>query len=162
MVPYQNCDSLSEYPIEMVSAVAIEAARQAELACAFLNFLGIPASKNLPAAFLLHLGAAMRLISWESHGFFFHGDGSVPEGKEAIRDAFRSLAAPKADPTGLCVNVLRLSIERFAWTGQRDLHADMALDDITDDAALDALAEFLWASRHIGSVTGGNFGELSS
>ena len=53
-----------------------------------------------------------------------------------------------ADPTGFCVKVLRLSIERFAWDGPRDLDADMALDDWTEDTALDTLAEYLWATRN--------------
>lgn len=70
-----------------------------------------------------------------------------------IRDAFRSLNNPEADPTELGVAVLRLSVERFAWHGQPELHADVALDDLVDDAALDALAEYLWATRHAGTVT---------
>jgi hypothetical protein len=71
----------------------------------------------------------------------------LPEARQVIRDAFRSLADPGADPTELCVTVLRLSAERFAWSGPRDLDADVALDDLADDTALDALAEYLWATR---------------
>jgi hypothetical protein len=56
------------------------------------------------------------------------------------------------DPTEFCVRLLRLSIERFAWNGPRDLNADVALDDGSEDAALDALAEYLWATRHAEAV----------
>jgi hypothetical protein len=51
--------------------------------------------------------------------------------------------------------VLRLAVERFAWHGQRDLAADVAVDDLADDAALEALAEYLWAGRHAATVAGG-------
>jgi hypothetical protein len=50
---------------------------------------------------------------------------------------------------------VRLSVERFAWHGPRDLAADVALDELTDDAALDALAEYLWATRRAGTATDG-------
>ena len=110
----------------------------------------------MPARFLLHLGAALRLLVWEAQGFFIHRAAGLPEARQAIRDAFRSLANPGTDPTELCVTVLRLAVECFAWHGPRDLNADIALDQLADeDAALDALAEYLWAFRHTGPVAEG-------
>jgi hypothetical protein len=142
--------SLHDFPGEMVTAVAVDAARDAERVRLFLKHLGIEAAPDkpcrLPAGFLLHLGAALRLLAWETQGFFCHRAAGLPEARQAIRDAFRS----RADPTELSVAVLRLSVERFAWSGPLDLTADVALDDLTDEAALDALAEFLWATRHTG------------
>jgi hypothetical protein len=60
------------------------------------------------------------------------------------------LTDPDADATELGVGVVRLFAERFAWHARRDLGADVALDTLDDDAALDALAEFLWAVRQQG------------
>lgn len=45
-----------------------------------------------------------------------------------------------------------LAIKHFAWHGWSDLDADIALDEIEEDAALDALAELLWETRHEGSA----------
>jgi hypothetical protein len=43
-------------------------------------------------------------------------------------------------------------VERFAWHGRRDWNAAVVLDPLEDDAALDALAEFLFKHRHIGPL----------
>jgi hypothetical protein len=155
----QNNPSLVEFPPEMIAVVAADAARDADRVCLFLDFLGLPGNpekpRPMPAAFLLHLGAALRLLIWESEGFCDRTAG-LPEARQAILDAFQSLHDPKADPAELCVTVIRHSVERFAWNGRRDLNADVALDDLTgDDGALDALAEFLWASRHFTNTTDG-------
>jgi hypothetical protein len=148
-----------DFPAEMVTAVAADAARDAARVGRFLEHLGLGATpeqpRPLPAAFLLHLGAALRLLAWEAQGFCFHRQAGLPEARQAIRDAFRSLADPGADPTALGAAVLRLAVERFAWGGPRDLDADVALDDLTDDAALEALAAYLWATRHTGPAANG-------
>jgi hypothetical protein len=151
-----NTSSTSaDLPADMVNAVTVDAARDADRVAIFLDALCQRATllKPISRGFLLHLGAALRLLAWESQGFSFHRAAGLPEARQAIRDAFLSLHDPQADPTELCVAVLRLSVERFAWHGRRDLGADMALDDLTEDAALDALAEYLWASRHAGPGT---------
>ena len=144
---------LPDVPADMITAVASGAARDAERVGLFLHEIGLSACpnqpRNLPAGFLLHLAAALRLLVWETQGFFFHQADGLPSARQAIRDAFHALQDPGADPRDFCVHVLRLSLERFAWNGPRDLHADIALDDLSDDAALDVLAEFLWASRHL-------------
>lgn len=156
MAANQPSFSFAMFPAEMVAAVAQDAARDAVRVGLFLDSLGLRATREkpmpMPARFLLHLGAALRLLVWEAQGFYPHRQVGLPAAREVIREAFRSLDDPVADPTGLCVTVLRLSVERFAWNGQRDLGADVALDDLTADAALDALAEYLWASRHAGAV----------
>ena len=138
----------SDLPPEMVAAAAVDAERQAQWVAQFLGALGEGAlpKNRLTWQFLLHLGAALRLLQWEEQGFVFHRQVGLPEAHQAIRDAMGSLKA--ADPTGFCVKVLRLSIERFAWDGPRELGADMALDDWTEDTALDTLAEYLWATRN--------------
>jgi hypothetical protein len=141
----------------MVSAVAVDAARDTDRVGLFLDALGIRATpeqpKPMPAGFLLHLGAALRLHDWEAQGFFFHRTAGLPPAREVIQDAFRSLDGPDAGPPEVCVTVLRLSLELFAWDRLHDLDADVALDYLTEDVALDVLAEYLWASRHAGPGT---------
>lgn len=138
-------------PADMVNAVAASAARDADAVGFFLRALGLSASPDqpcrLPARFLLHLAAALRLLLWVTQGFFFHQAAGLPSARQAIRDAFQALHNPNADPSEFCVRVVRLSLERFAWNGPRDLYADVALDDLHDESTLDVLAEFLWASR---------------
>jgi hypothetical protein len=147
----------SDFPAEMVAAVSVDAARDADRVCAFLTELRLSGTADkplrMPAAFMLHLGAALRLLSWEAQGIFVHREAGLPDAWQAIRDAVHSLQDREADPTPLCVAILRLSVDRFAWHGLRDLGGDVTVDDLTDDAALDSLAEFLWATRRDGAVT---------
>jgi hypothetical protein len=145
--------SLNAFPTDLVNAVAASAARDADAVGLFLRELGLSATpeqpRRLPVSFLLHLAAALRLLAWETQGFCFHHAAGLPAARQAIHDAFRTLHDPDAHPSELCVSVLRLTLERFAWNGPRDLQTDIALDDLSDEAALDVLAEFLWASRHL-------------
>jgi len=153
MAAIQSSLSISDIPADMVAAVAANAARDADCVELFLNHLGLGATperpRPMPPGFLLHLGAALRLLSWEAQGFFFHRAAGLPEARQAIRAAFESLAEPDADPTEFCVAVLRLSVERFAWSGPPELGADVALDEAQEDALLEALADFLWARRSL-------------
>jgi hypothetical protein len=143
--------SFHDFPSEMVAAVAVDADRDADRVISFLGHLGLRATPEkplpMPAGFLLHLGAALRLLEWEARGIFVHREAGLPEARQAIRDAFQSLTEPDADPTKLCVAVLRLCVERFAWSGLPELGADVALDEAQEDALLEALADFLWAQR---------------
>jgi hypothetical protein len=143
--------SPSDLPAEMVAAVAGDAARDADRSGLFLEQLGLGATPEkprlLPTGFLMDLGAALRLLVWEAEGFFGHRQAGLPTAEQAIRDAFRSLTDPEANPADLSVAVLRLSVERFAWNGQPELGADIALDEAHEDALLEALADFLWARR---------------
>jgi len=145
--------SLSAFPTELVNAVTTDAARDADAVGLFLHEIGLAASpeqpRQLPLRFLLHLAAALRLLAWETQGFCFHHAAGLPPARQAIHEAFRTLHDPDANPRELCISVLRLTLERFAWNGPRDLNADIALDDLSDEAALDVLAEFLWACRHL-------------
>jgi hypothetical protein len=142
-----------DFPPDMVNAVTAAAARDADAVGFFLRQLGLTGSpqqpRKLPAGFLLHLAAALRLSLWETQGFSFHHAAGLPAAQQAICDAFHALAQANADPTEFCIAVMRLSLERFAWNGLRDLNADIALDELSDDTALDVLAAFLWTHRHV-------------
>ncbi len=154
----EQLPTVADCPAEMVAAVAADASHDADLVGLFLHYLGLRRTPEKPLAvpfgFLLHLRAVLRLVLWEAEGLFYHRTTGLPDAAGAIRDAFMSLVNPNADPTPLWQTVLRISVERFAWHGRRDLDADVALGDLIDDAALDALAEHLWAFRHAGTATG--------
>jgi hypothetical protein len=101
---------------------------------------------------LLELGAALRLLKWEEGGLGIHREAGLPAAHDSLKSAFLTVAKEGTIPDGgqLSRRVLRLFVERFAWHGRRDLGAAVSLDDLDQDAALDALAEFLWANRHRG------------
>lgn len=142
---------------ELVEAAAREAARDAENIALFLRELGFVPSADrpvrLPPAFLLHLGAALRLLVWESGGLRVHQDSGLPSAEQAIIAAFGLLdGASEAEaqhPVELARKVVALFADRLAWLGRRDLDADVVLDDhVDEDALVDALAELLWDARH--------------
>jgi hypothetical protein len=147
------------FPHELTTALMADAFRGADRVGQFLADLGLWGDTKkplaLPLRFLLHLCAALRLCEWEEQGWFFHRAVGLPEAAQAIREAFQSLTNPDAKSTELYAAVLGLFAERFAWHARRELDADVALDDLADEAALDALAAFLWATRHGGAVTQG-------
>lgn len=152
-----NAPSRSFHP-ELAEAVAREAARDAENVAVFLRDLGfvptVDRPVRLPPAFLLHLGAALRLWAWESSGLQVHLNSGLPRAEGAIVDAFGSLAhelkAEGPHPAELSRKVLALFAGRLAWHGRRDLDADVVLDDHDDDdTLLNALAELLWDARHV-------------
>jgi hypothetical protein len=59
-----------DLPAELVASVAADAARDAERVGTLLHTLGIRGTseqpRRLPARFLLRLGAALRLLAWET------------------------------------------------------------------------------------------------
>lgn len=144
------------FPPDMVNAVTAAAARDADAVGLFLQQLGLTGTAQqpltLPAGFLLHLAAALRLSRWETQGFCFHHAAGLPPPDQAICDAFDALVDANANPTEFCIAVMRLLLERFAWNGLRDLNADIALDELSDEAALDVLAQFLWTHRHVATT----------
>ena len=139
----------ADLPPEMIAAVEVDAERHAE---AVVEFLGTLPEDHLPRGrqtphFLLQLAAALRLRRWEAEGFFFHREVGLPEADQAVREALVSPNAVAADPTAFCLAVLRLTVERFAWSGPRELGVDVAVNEANEDSLLEALAEFLWAHR---------------
>lgn len=147
-----------QFSVEMVKAVAANAARDAERLVWFLNTLGLEATseqpRSWPPEFLLHMSAGVRLLVWESQGHFLHREIGLPDARQVIHDAFLIVNESKAANTlNLCCAVWRLAIERFAWAGQSELGADISLDEVDEDLLHDAVADFLWAIRSI-STTG--------
>jgi hypothetical protein len=115
-------------------------------------------SRSLPAAHLLDLGAAMRIAAWEEAGLDVHRQVGLPVARDAIclvlLSPLRANRVPdKAAPNpSLLTAVLRLLIERFAWSGCRDLGAEVVLDSPDEDSLVEAIAQFLWAHRRLAST----------
>ena len=148
--------TLSELPAEMVSSVAADAARDADRVGAFLDAFGIkaPADRplHLPAAFLLDLGAALRLLAWEQQGLQLHREAGLPPAREVLADVLRQAAnagssAPALPNHGLALTVLMLSVDRLAWSARGELNIDVALGEADEEAILAGLADFLWEHR---------------
>lgn len=154
----RSVDPTSASPFDpvLVEAVAREAACDAEAVALFLHQFGfVPTAERpirLPARFLLHMGAALRLLAWEEGGLRIHRDEGLPAARSAIIDAFaRYGPSPGEAPSAIdfARQVFALFVERFAWHGRRDLEADVLLGDLADeDALVDAVAEVLWRARH--------------
>lgn len=142
-------------PPDLVTAVEEDAARDAGRVALFLRTLGLKVSPArpiaLPDAFLIELGAALRLLEWERRGLSAHLDAGLPPSGRAIRDAFRHLAAPgiALGPLSdtLTYRVMVLFAERFAWAGREELDAEVALGAADEEALLEDLADFLWNHR---------------
>ena len=146
---------LNAIPEELSDTTAREAARDAGLVSCFLHELGlVPPDDHpvrFPAAFLLRLGAALRLLVWESNGLRVHLEMGLPSAERAIVDAFGLLdtTAEASQPVDFPRSVVALFADRFAWHGRPNLDADVVLDDhVEGDALVEALAQLLWDARH--------------
>ena len=121
-----------------------------------MKTLGIEASKEnpiqLPLAFLLHLGTALRLLLWERQGYVFHREAGLPSARQAIHDASQSLLKPNLVVVNrLNLEVLKIAMKRLAWSGPRELGAEVAiLQEELEDQFLEDLADFLW-NQHVRS-----------
>jgi hypothetical protein len=147
---------LSQLPTELLRHVTEEAERDAGRTGAFLGAVGLGPPdggvRRLPGDLLLNLGAALRLLSWEQAGLAIHREAGLPAARDAIRQVFLDAvpAAGRESQPGpwLGEAVLRLSVERFAWAGRRELQAEVLLDFPDEDALVEAMARFLWDHRH--------------
>lgn len=152
MAPVKAAFSPSDFPGEMLAAVAANAESDADRVHRFLHYLGISGLPEnpltLPRGFLVHLGAALRLLLWESQGVFVHREAGLPDAQQAICDAFELLDEPNADATSFCIAVMRLSVEHFASSTLAEIGADVAIEAADRDVLLDALADFLWKHSH--------------
>jgi hypothetical protein len=151
---FQTLD-LSAFPPELVQFATQEAKRDAVRAGAFLYALGIAKRPGppveLPADFLLNLGALLRLLEWERNGISVHQEAGLSAAKAAEQEMLQRMVSrigkkPKPD-LWLSNAVFGLLIENFAWTAQQNLQADIQLDFPDEDALVEAMAQFLWSQR---------------
>ena len=103
--------SLSQFPPDLVQAVAEDAAADADRVGQFLDALGLrptgdgaaPAPLRLPSSFLIGLGAAMRLLAWEQRGLT--GWTRLGANFGAISTHMRDLLTRKGIPAGQIIDV---------------------------------------------------------
>ena len=148
--------AVSDLPPDLVQAVARDARADADHVGLFLREIGIAATpqkpRRLPAAFLLDLGAALRLLSWEQAGLDLRGVAGLPPARQALLAVLRAAAShggagPGAPPGSLSSLVVAAFADHFAWNARVELDAEVVLGEADEEAALAALADFLWEHR---------------
>jgi hypothetical protein len=160
--------NLPGYPEDMVEAVARDAEAMAVAVAAYLESRGVLPDRNqrakapveLPAEFLLELGAALRLAEWEKAGLRGTLRG-LPAAQSALADVLRR-AAEQPEEFGtsvaimppLLMTVITMAINGLSWHGRAELNADVAIAVDDDDEAdvLEILANLIWDHRHLGAV----------
>jgi len=108
---------------------------------------------NVPAGFLLELGAVIALNMWERQGIMRHLDAGIPTWSEADVDLARRL---KEDPrqfdrienASLNRRVLKYWLENFAWDGIQTFGAEVMLSTADENAIVNAVARFLYENRN--------------
>jgi hypothetical protein len=147
--------TIAPFPEELCSAVAIEAEADADRVALFIRTLGYAPSPSKPLFIdrevLLFLGAVLRLDDWEKAGIGIHRHRGLRSACDMLTDAAQALIeeGKRFDGSGLGIQVTKMFIDHFAWSGRRDLDAPVVLDSLNEDVALDALAEMLWSRRLI-------------
>ena len=162
-MPTASCTiSLDALPPDLVQAVAQDAVLDAHRVAEFLEVLGLRPSGEgssrvplrLPTYFLVGLGVALRLLTWEQCGLRIHQDAGLPSAHDALCEVFRAVPAPtplvdkEQAARRLRRRVLDVFVARLAWNGRALLGADLELGEADEDALVNALADFLWANRH--------------
>ena len=140
---------LDPYPGDLVAHVIDQANRDAERVVAILELVGLGSATvpEWPPALLLRLAAATRLMSWEAAGLSPHIDEGLPNAADALWWATHTpheLEDPNRD---LALRVFQIGLDRMAWSGPRDLDAEILLDGPDEGEMVDALAKFLWEHR---------------
>jgi hypothetical protein len=134
------------------TTVAVDTTRDADRLTASLLELGFRATplirQPMATDLIPYLDAALRLHNWTILGISIHRAAGFLEALDVDRDVFGFVDDEGTGPTPLGIAVLCFVCERFAWNGISELGANVVRDDLTDDAALEALAEYLWKSRH--------------
>jgi hypothetical protein len=161
MITTDPSTSLEPYPPDLVARVGQQADEDADFVIALLRELGLaPPSgetRGFPAGSLLELGAAGRLFAWERRGLDLHRGAGLPSARDALLRVFNLDEPPSRDPSVAdCIPVVAaavfvLTVERLAWTGPRDLRAEILLDIPEGDDHIDATARFLWDNRRLWS-----------
>ncbi len=140
-------DATSVHP-DLVAAVRDEAGRSADRVGEFLRGLadrGV-AVPPLSRETLLELSAALTLAAWERDGLGLGREAGLPDARTAVRNALATVP-PTVGSSGLAVRVLGLFVDRTAWAARPHLGADIRLDTPDEDAVVEALAQYLWATR---------------
>jgi hypothetical protein len=153
--------------VELIVALARDAAYMGHLTARFLERLGlVPRGKRstlepvaLPREFLLELGGVIRVGIWEAAGLSDRLGQDLPRAKHALAELFARTAGERTSDlgNGSCFGtfqlVCRIVIDRLAWAGREEIGADVVLGDVDDADLLHAIADLLWANRHLATET---------
>ncbi len=158
-----NDGTSTELPDALVAAGQLQAERDAELLCRYLDILGEAEgfehlrrpTRVLSLGLALGLAAALRIWLWQTHGLSALFPEQSPPGHKLVSWLLGgSTAGPAADTRGLTVFQFYSAvwISRMARDGAPELGADVLLDRDSrlTDAELELLADFLWEHRHTG------------
>jgi hypothetical protein len=132
----------------MVRAVAHEAERDAIRVHAFLSAAGRDRSPTLTRDVLLHLAVGLRLLTWALAGVTTHRAAGLPAGRDVVVAALQAAAHQATLDPDLPIRVVWFHAENFSWDAG-DFDADVLIDVLDGADAIDAIAEFVWAARHV-------------
>jgi len=146
---------------QVARAVVCRAAEDVDLACRFLETLGlIPSEKKrlknpipLPLGLLLKVAAYARLLRWEGAGLI--GDlPELPAADEVLDDLSTATPSPdrnRLDGKMLARDVLGAWFRRMSWNSPAPA-ADVVLRGHDPEAVLDELAQILWSFRNLSTL----------
>jgi hypothetical protein len=158
-----------------LEAVVRDANYMADLTAAFLNAHGIRPKKGLGASgcalpansstltrahgVLMNMAAALRIRSWERAGLRPQLPADLPSSSEAFRNLVPEVVgSPEGTPVvpELSAKVFRTWLQRFSRSSRAALSTDVMLPTktVSQEDLLEALADFLWANRHLADVKG--------
>jgi hypothetical protein len=138
--------------VAVISAFIRDAHYLADLAVTFLEHLGLNHS-NWNAAFLLELGAVLRIRQWEVAGIKDAIDPELP----CFGDSFADLAQRlQSEPdqflrgeTPLLQRVVQLWWYRCAHPNNQFLNVDFVLSQLERTRLLSCVAQLLWKLRDL-------------
>ena len=162
---------------KFIEAIIRNARYKAQLAAAFLEAQGFRPKKervcspsveaeNSPTrmraqGFLLNLGAALQLASWERAGLRSELPADLPTSSEAFQNLVPPQVLGSSDGApvtpDLSMKVFKTWLQLFSRSSRATLNTDVLLPTkaVSEDELLDALADFLWANRHLADVKEG-------
>lgn len=105
----------------------------------------------LPREFLIAVGLAVRLTSWERNQLSFHTEAGLPSGAELLLIAIRLRSGREL--AGIAARTssssLQLFYTSFIWAAQTELNASIGIRNDLSVDQLDLIADFLWDNRHL-------------
>jgi hypothetical protein len=149
-----------EAVIAVIVAFMCDAERMAVVTAGYLNQLG-PLLKSdrtrWPAAFLLELGAVLRIHQWEAAGIKDAIDATLPCSQAAFADlASRLQTGPERFIRGdapLLLRVLRAWWSRCAHPNIQFLDVDVVLPQVERGRLVLCVAQLLWKLRDLETNT---------